>query len=114
MKITRFFLLVFCLGILAGDSVFAGGDKEEMTQVQGVVLDENGEPLAGVAVRVQGVSGIFYTNFDGQFEIPFPKNGKANLFLSYVTYKDKVILLESKQSSNSDGVTITLESTGQN
>lgn len=109
MTLKRVFLFLFSLSILATMPSFAGNDKDEQIQLQGIIVDEGGEPLAGVAVRVQGYSGVFYTNLDGQFEIPFPKNGKLNLSLSTIAYKEKQILVGPNETGNSKSLKISLE-----
>ncbi len=109
MTLKRLFICLFSLSILANTPSFAGNDKEENVQLAGVILDESGEPLAGVAVRVQGYAGVIYTNLDGQFEIPFPKNGKVNLSVSTISYKEKQVQLDPSQNQNSQKLTISLE-----
>jgi len=109
MTMKRLFICLFSLSILAITPSFAGNDKEETAQIEGVILDESGEPLAGVAVRVQGYGAVFYTNLDGQFEIPFPKNGKVNLSVSTISYKEKQIQLDPSQNKASKKLTISLE-----
>lgn len=109
MTLKRLFICLFSLSILASTPSFAGNDKDENVQLEGIILDESGEPLAGVAVRVQGYAGVFYTNLDGQFEIPFPKNGKVNLSVSTISYKEKQIQLDPTENKDSRKLTISLE-----
>lgn len=109
MTLKRLFICLFSLSILASTPSFAGNDKDENVQLQGVIVDESGEPLAGVAVRVQGYAGVFYTNLDGQFEIPYPNNGKVNLSVTTISYKEKQIQLDPSQNKSSKKLTISLE-----
>ncbi|MDX5429488.1 MAG: carboxypeptidase-like regulatory domain-containing protein [Bacteroidota bacterium] len=112
MTLKRLFFILFSISILASNPGFAGNDHEETATVQGVVLDESGEPLAGVAIRVQGFSGIIYTNLDGQFEIPFPKSGKVNVSVSTISYKEKQLQLDPTSNKGSKNLTISLEPQG--
>ncbi|MBI1221771.1 MAG: hypothetical protein GC180_04125 [Bacteroidetes bacterium] len=110
MRLKNLVYLFTAICILAVVPSFAGnGEKEKTATVQALVVDESGEPLAGVAVRIQGYAGVVYTNLDGQFEIPVPKTGKLNISLSTISYQEKQISLDSKNNSNSGSLTISLE-----
>lgn len=108
MALKRLYLLLLSISLLGG-MVNAGEDKDEPVKIHGTVCDATGEPLAGVAIRIQGVGGVFYTDLDGQFEIPFPKNGKRRISLSSVSYKDKHVVLDANQAGLSEGLRIQLE-----
>ena len=51
-------------------------------KVQGVVTDEQGEPLPGVGISVKGTTTGASTNVDGQYSIIAPADG--TLTFSYV------------------------------
>ncbi|MDE6648857.1 MAG: TonB-dependent receptor [Muribaculaceae bacterium] len=58
--------------------------------VSGTVLDDQGEPLIGVTVMVQGTSNGTATDFDGNYSIKnVPSKGK--LVYSYIGYAQQVI-----------------------
>lgn len=52
-----------------------------------MVVDEKGEPLAGVAVRIQGVGQLLYTDFDGKFQTPIKAKEKIQIKLSGTSYE---------------------------
>lgn len=61
-----------------------GENTETQTVVTGRVVDENDEPLIGVAVR-QGKNGpAALTNLDGHYSITLSKNGAKSLTFAYV------------------------------
>ena len=59
--------------------------SQQAKVVKGTVVDENGEPLIGVTVKVAGASGGSITDIDGNFTISNAE-GK-NLQFSYTGYK---------------------------
>lgn len=61
--------------------------------VRGVVVDENGEPLAGVNVRVEGTRTVTTTNLDGRYEVRAVRGQK--LSFSYVGYQKAVVAVSS-------------------
>ena len=59
---------------------------QETVEVKGTVLDENGWPLPGAYVLVQGTSNGALTDFDGNFVITAPKDGVLEFtFMGYLT-----------------------------
>ena len=77
-KIKSFFLglaLLFAIPALSQNKV-----------VTGTIVDELGEPVIGATVRVVGTSTATITDFDGNYKLEVPKNGK--LMVSYVGYKE--------------------------
>ncbi|MCQ2228276.1 MAG: TonB-dependent receptor [Bacteroidales bacterium] len=59
------------------------------TKVSGRVVDENGEPLPGVAVMVQGVSGGTVTDYDGNYSLSAPEG--STLSFSFIGFELKTI-----------------------
>lgn len=60
-------------------------------QITGTVTDEQGEPLLGVTVVVEGTSSGTTTNLDGQFSLMAPANATLSIsFLGYETQKVNV------------------------
>lgn len=57
----------------------------ESTPVTGIIVDEKGEPLIGVTVKVNGAPIGTSTDLDGKFSIILPK-AKGELTFSYVGY----------------------------
>lgn len=62
-------------------------------QVQGNIIDENGEPLIGVSVLVQGTGTGTVSDFDGNFILNTSKN--STLVISYVGYKEQQIIVKN-------------------
>ncbi len=60
------------------------------TKAKGKVVDENGEPMIGVTVKVKGTTAATVTDIDGNFEIALPGSGKE-LLVSYIGYSDKTV-----------------------
>lgn len=59
--------------------------SSKKVKTTGVVVDENGEPLIGVSVKVQGTATGTVTDLNGRFSIDSPKG--AVLSLSFIGYK---------------------------
>ncbi len=56
--------------------------------VTGTVIDENGEPMMGATVSVQGQAGLATaTDLDGQFSLTLPKS-EATLAITFIGYKE--------------------------
>ncbi len=75
-----------CLSLLL--SFFTIPAMAQNKVVTGTVIDEMGEPVIGATVRVEGSKAATVTDFDGNYKIEVPKNGKV--IISYIGYKDKV------------------------
>src|SRR5688572_16986556 len=108
MNMIRIFILFVAIGAQVFPG-FAGNDKEEIITIQGTVLDESGEPLAGVAIRVQGLPSAIYTDLDGNFTISIPKSGKLNATVSTISYKEKQIELDAQKGAKNEPLKISLE-----
>ena len=54
--------------------------------VKGVVLDDLGEPLPGVGIRIKGMQGAWATNGYGRFQIPVSKD-RVLMSFSFVGFK---------------------------
>lgn len=75
---------------------------QQVGQVKGQVVDENGDPVIGATIQVKGTKNGTVTDLDGRFSIPNAIG--QTLTVSYVGYK-KVELVASTAS-----LKITLES----
>ncbi len=111
MRSIRFFILFAVIGSQVSLG-FAGNDNNETISLQGTVLDESGEPLAGVAIRVQGYPSTIYTDLDGNFTVQVPKSGKLNATVSTISYKEKQIELSAQTAQKGLSIEISLEPTG--
>ena len=75
------------------------------TTVKGTVVDENGQPVIGATVLVQGSNMGTTTGIDGSFQIAVPEKGLVEIsYIGYVTEvlsdfaKTKIVLKEDKQN----------------
>ena len=59
--------------------------QQQNVKTTGTVVDENGEPLIGVSVKVQGTTTGTITDLNGRFTVDSPKG--ATLILSFIGYK---------------------------
>ncbi|MBQ8487577.1 MAG: SusC/RagA family TonB-linked outer membrane protein [Prevotella sp.] len=61
------------------------------TQVNGTVLSqEDGQPIIGAAVRIEGVQVGMLTDVNGRFSLTMPK-GKTQIIVSYLGYESKTV-----------------------
>ena len=72
-----------CLGMMLFCSTSAVAQNKVVT---GTVVDEMGEPVIGATVRVDGTKVATVTDFDGNYKLDVPKDGK--IIISYIGYKD--------------------------
>ncbi len=79
-------LTMFLAGLLICMSAAA------QTQVNGTVLsEEDGQPMIGAAVRIEGVKVGMLTDVNGRFSVTMPK-GKTKLNISYVGYLPQTVV----------------------
>ncbi len=69
------------------DSKPAPAKKQgERRKITGSILDENGEPMVGVTVRVKGTNAVATTDFDGNYSIVTDAANPV-VTASYIGYK---------------------------
>jgi len=66
-------------------------NKELKQIVQGIVVDETGEPLAGVSIVEEGKQNGTVTNADGTFTLQLPTGDSSKLIASYLGYEHQEI-----------------------
>lgn len=92
-RIKAFCLCVFLVGISTYTSAAPQGDATQVTQqatgIQGVVVDEAGDPVIGASVKVVGTSNGSITDIDGKFSLSAPADSK--LEVSYLGYATQTI-----------------------
>ena len=59
------------------------------TDIKGTVVDENGEPVIGASVRVEGQEGGVITDLDGNYTIKAPKGAKVTI--TYIGYQPMTV-----------------------
>ena len=77
----RKFIASLCFGFMAFAAVPA---LAQNTDIKGTVVDQNGEPIIGASVRVEGQKGGVITDLDGNYIIKAPKGAKVTV--SYIGY----------------------------
>ena len=83
----RIKMLFACLFLFVGMAM-------AQTKVSGTVISsEDGEPVVGATVKIEGTSLGTVTDANGNFRISVP-NGKKNLKFSYVGMTTKVLALK--------------------
>ncbi len=78
------FLLLICL--LAGSALFA-----QNTVIQGIVLDENNNPIADVNINVTGTTMGTSTDETGFYSLSIPANKKITIVFSSISFKSAIL-----------------------
>lgn len=89
-------LLVLCMLVFGLATAFA------QSQVKGTVMDEDGQPLEGVAVLVKGTTIGAFTNGEGEFALEVPTDQTAIIF----SYVGKLTLEEMLNGRSNINVTL--------
>ncbi|GHT60942.1 SusC/RagA family TonB-linked outer membrane protein [Bacteroidia bacterium] len=74
--------------------------------IQGLVIDENNEPLIGASVTVPGTSAGTATDLDGKFQLNLPE-GKTTVQAAYLGYETKTVNVANQTQ-------VTIQLTPQN
>lgn len=93
----KYLLYSLCLSSLFAltEPMQAQQNKQQITQqqtttVKGIVLDENGEPIIGASIAIEGSKGGgTITDLDGKFSLQVPE--KSKLKISYIGYITQTI-----------------------
>lgn len=83
-----------------------GAVSAQTSKVTGKVIGEDGEPVIGASIIVKGTTVGTVTDFDGNFTLDVPSDGKQ-LVVSYIGMKSKEVVV-------SPNVNVTLMSDTQN
>lgn len=84
------FLLLSVVGRAQTDSIPA------TRTVKGEVTDENGEPLIGCSVMIEGTTIGTVADIDGQYSLAIPADGKdRRLKVAYVGYETVTVIIRS-------------------
>ena len=82
-------LILALLGLTAALSLSA------QTTIKGVVTDENGEPLMGAGVFVEGTTIGVVTGLDGDYVLTVPADAK-NLVFSFIGLSDQTVPIDGR------------------
>ena len=80
---------------VASASPVQGQISAEQSQISGVVVDENGEPIIGANVSIEGTTVGTYTDIDGKFVINAQVGDRIRF--SYMGFIDKVITVDGNE-----------------
>ena len=83
----KLILALLCLGM--------GWSLSAQTTITGVVTDEEGEPLIGAGVLIQGTTIGTVTGIDGDYTLTVPADA-THLVFSFIGLSDQVIAIEGK------------------
>ncbi|MBK5721580.1 TonB-dependent receptor [Dysgonomonas sp. Marseille-P4677] len=97
-------LTVMSIGVQAnsGRHENSSGLQQAIGKVEGMVVDQNGEPLIGVSVVIDGTTIGTTTDIDGKYSLNV-KDNNANLIFSYVGHKTKIV------PANKSVINVTME-----
>lgn len=94
MKKHLFVLPMLCLAaspslqVSAAEALSMSIQQQKGNTIQGIVVDQNGEPIIGASVRVKGSKNGTVTDLDGKFTLP---NAYGRVEISYIGYKTQII-----------------------
>lgn len=92
---------LFCTGIMeVYADVSSTADLLEVQQqdnknVNGVIVDENGEPIAGANIVIKGTTTGTVSNIDGMFNLSVPQKG-ATLLITFIGYENSMVEVSEK------------------
>lgn len=72
---------------------------QQVQKITGQVIDETGEPMIGVTIKVKGSQAATITDLDGNFTLSV-SSSKAELELSYIGYKTLTFTAVSGKPAN--------------
>ena len=78
--------LFFITALLIASIITKAGNE-----FTGKILSEDKQELVGAKIEVVGTDYVFYTDFEGNFDLSQLPEGTYTLKISYVSYQDKVI-----------------------
>ena len=88
----KLLLAVLCLGV-------SMGILSAQTTVKGIVTDENGEPLIGAGVVVEGTTNGTITGIDGDYVLTVPSDA-VNLVFSFIGLADQTVAINGQSEIN--------------
>lgn len=72
-------------------SVLPPRSAQQVQKITGQVIDETGEPMIGVTVKLKGTQAATVTDLNGNFVLNAASKGSGQLELSFVGYKVKTV-----------------------
>ena len=86
-------------------------DKENITVKGTVLTKDDGLPLPGASVILQGTAQGVQTDFDGNFEFPQKLKKGDVLIISYIGLESQKIVIENKKSASKIKLKVNMEMT---
>lgn len=86
--------------IAAAENANLSVQQQKGNTVQGVVVDQNGEPVIGASVKVKGSKNGTVTDLDGKFTL---HNANGAIEVSYIGYKTQTV-----KAAKGGNITVTL------
>lgn len=91
-----------------GGLILSTGIALAQTTVTGkVISQEDGEPVIGASIKIEGTKMVTVTDVDGNFSLVAP-NGNAKLVISYLGMKSQKVVAKSKMKIVLEGEDTTL------
>jgi TonB-linked SusC/RagA family outer membrane protein len=87
-------------------ATIATADLQQQIAIKGTVKDENGEPMPGVNILVEGTTLGAITNGNGQYNIGVP-NANSVLVFSFIGYKEQKITVGTQTTIDVTMVPLT-------
>lgn len=114
-NIISFFILVNCILCVSGNAAHAAAEtgSTKDRSVNGVIVDEAGEPVAGVSVLLKGTTIGTGSNAKGEFTLKWSKSTSAQdvLFVSSIGFEPEEIAISG---SSKGQLKITLKESSEN
>ncbi len=70
-------------------------ENTQIKNINGIVTDENGDPMIGVTVKEDGTDNVAVTDLDGKFSLKNVAGDDAKLTLSYIGYIQQSVKAET-------------------
>ena len=80
----------------SADAISVAIVQQQEERIEGTILDENGEPIIGASIVVEGTTNGVISDFDGHFELNVPR--KATIIISYIGYKNQIIVIGKEKN----------------
>lgn len=83
--------------------------NSEKALVHGTISDAaTGEGLAGVAIRFEGINQTVYTDFDGNYQLVLPFDGKYDITVHLASYQQQLVRQVLLQRNTDKSINLAL------
>src|SRR5574344_962942 len=101
LKITACSLLTLCVmpaSYAAHSTATMEVTQQKTTTIQGIVVDDNGDPLIGATVMEKGTKNGSVTGTDGHFSLKMSLPGR--IIVTYIGYNKRELILNNNSERN--------------